>query len=675
MKEPTYIPRDFMRKHFTKEWNDPYHWLLEAPTHKLIAKENEYYKHSTHLDKEILRELNLRFENTKPQLRIKTDEGYYVTLLNKNKLSKMTVTVPNTGDSKKERVIEIDDDIINYQFGKQGRYLFYSKESEDGSEVGRIHIRNIIKDRQIDILRNVTTTFAIDQDRNIYYGRIDKTGRVSRFYKYVWKTKEEVLLYEEIDPTIDLDITISSCKKFLFVSRVQTFASQVFAISLTDGKNSMHPMTDFKPDVEYQIEYSNGIFYYLITTKHKGYSLQVSRSSKNLREIYRPSHKKSKIILFSVVDSHIYIQEQSAGKSYFYMITPHLHTKKHARIIKLSFPDPVFEITMMTDSINWKSKQLFLRYTAPLTPPTYYTLDWKEMTIDIRNTNGCGYLDKTNYELKLDYVGAHKIPVHYFYRKDLIRPDNQNPLYIIGYGAYGSMTDTNYKSDLIALTERGYICAYAFVRGGGDVSEDWYYCGTNGYKKNTFNDFIAVTRYLQDKFSCPKKTVAFGRSAGGFLIGAIANQAPELYNTIYMQSPFVDVLNTLLDPKLPLTTIESYEFGDPRNNESDFNNLYALAPYENIEKKRYPNIVIELGVNDNRVNYRESLRYVAKMRSMRDAGNGTKVLLCIDRNTGHFPNDVIEIELAKKTRTLAFIMKNIEGSSLRRQTRKTRKIN
>jgi oligopeptidase B len=651
MKEPRYEMKEYNRKHFGVEWSDPFHWLLDAPLKSIVSNENEYYESVARFDRNLYRELNLRHDKTKPLLRIRTKEGYYVNLLNRNRLSKMSVILPNT-----DKEILIDEDVIYYQFDTANRFVFYSKDAEDGSEKGRIHVRNLRLDRQRDILRNVTTTFGVDQDRNIYYGRSDSTGRVTRFCKYVWKTQREDLIFEEMDPTIDLEIAVSSCKTMLFLRRVQTFTAQIFSINLRDGKNVMREMTPFETGVDYEMEYSNGRYYALTNLRHKNYSIMLHEPNKPGREVFHPGHSTAKIVSFNVIDDIIFVHEQSRGKSFFYMIT--VKNTEKPRIIKVAFPEPAFDITLMTDSIDWTQKKIYVRYSSPITPPTYYEINWAKQSMERKYASGCGYIDKTRYKMKIDYVGDNRIPVVYFYREDMLKDDNSNPLYIAGYGAYGMNTDISYKSDLITLTERGFICAYAYVRGGGDVSQDWYYEGTNLNKRNTFLDFIEVTRHLQKMYSRPDRTVAFGRSAGGFLMGAIANRAPELYNTIYMQVPFLDVLNTLMDATQPLTTIEYLEFGSPSTNEAEFKNLKEWAPYENIEKKRYPNIIIEVGRQDPRVNYRESIRYIAKMRMMR-RHNGTKMLLYVDTTTGHFPNDTVEKELVKKTRSLRFIMDNV----------------
>jgi oligopeptidase B len=225
-----------------------------------------------------------------------------------------------------------------------------------------------------------------------------------------------------------------------------------------------------------------------------------------------------------------------------------------------------------------------------------------------------------------------KIPVSLVYKKGLKR-DGQNPLLIYAYGAYGDNVNPYFEQEMISLLDRGFVYAVANVRGGSEMGQYWYDDGKMLKKKNTFYDFIDVTEFLiKEKYTSPKKVYAWGVSAGGLLVGTVANMRPDLYNGLYAQVPFVDALTTMLDPSLPLTIGEYDEWGNPED-KTYYDYIKSYSPYDNITSKDYPHIFVTAGLHDSQVQYWEPAKWVAKLRTMKTDNN--LLLLQTDMNAGH----------------------------------------
>lgn len=250
-------------------------------------------------------------------------------------------------------------------------------------------------------------------------------------------------------------------------------------------------------------------------------------------------------------------------------------------------------------------------------------METKEKTVLKETEVLGGKFDKNNYESERLWATASdgvKIPMSVIYRKG-IKKDGSNPLLIYGYGSYGSTIDPYFSSVRLSLLDRGFIFVIAHVRGGEYLGRQWYEDGKLLTKKNTFTDFVAASQYLVDQgYTSPKHLYASGGSAGGLLMGAIANIAPNLYNGIIASVPFVDVVTTMLDDSIPLTTGEYDEWGNPNILEY-YNYIKSYSPYDNVEAKNYPNMLVTTGLHDSQVQYYEPAKWVAKLRDMKTDNN------------------------------------------------------
>ena len=288
---------------------------------------------------------------------------------------------------------------------------------------------------------------------------------------------------------------------------------------------------------------------------------------------------------------------------------------------------------------NTEQQSTLLRYvyTSPTTPSTTYDYDVRtgQRTL-LKQEPVLGDFDSRNYVAEFRFVPARdgaRVPVTLLYRKGT-RLDGTAPLYQYAYGSYGFSTDPTFRTTVLSLVDRGFVYAIAHIRGGQEMGRLWYDQGRLQNKMNSFNDFIDVTRHLvKDKVADPARVFAMGGSAGGLLMGGIANMAPELYKGIVSHVPFVDVVTTMLDESIPLTTNEFDEWGNPASNKATYDYLLAYSPYDQVKAQRYPAMLVTSGLWDSQVQYWEPTKWVARLRTLKTDNN--PLLLRTNMEAGH----------------------------------------
>ena len=276
-------------------------------------------------------------------------------------------------------------------------------------------------------------------------------------------------------------------------------------------------------------------------------------------------------------------------------------------------------------------------YSSMITPQSTYDYDFKtrKSTLLKQQEIPSGY-DKSQYETSRQWAVARdgvKVPISVMWKKGT-KLDGKSPMLLYAYGSYGASMTPNFSSNRLSLVDRGMIYAIAHIRGGSELGEKWRQDGRMFKKVNTFNDFVDSAKWLIDnKYTSPDRLVIQGGSAGGLLMGAVQNQAPELFKASIVQVPFVDVMNTMIDETLPLTTEEWVEWGNPRDDKKAWDYMYSYSPYENVQAKKYPNMLVEISLNDSQVPYWEGAKYVAKLRDMKKDDN--TILLKTNMGAGH----------------------------------------
>jgi oligopeptidase B len=301
----------------------------------------------------------------------------------------------------------------------------------------------------------------------------------------------------------------------------------------------------------------------------------------------------------------------------------------------LPFPEPVYSAFVSTNR-EFKTSLLRYSYQSFITPPSTYDYDVKaDKSTLLKQQPVLGGYDQKQYESERVYATAAdgtKIPVSIVYKKGF-RRDGSRPLHLYAYGSYGISSNPSFSSARLSLLDRGFAYAVAHIRGGGDLGKPWYDDGKLMKKKNTFGDFVAAAEHLVgEKYTSKDRLVISGGSAGGLLMGAVANLRPDLFRVVVSYVPFVDVINTMLDPTLPLTIQEYLEWGNPNDKEA-FQYMKAYSPYDNIAAANYPAMLVRVSLNDSQVPYWEGAKYVARLRAMKTDKN--VLLLKANMGAGH----------------------------------------
>jgi oligopeptidase B len=302
---------------------------------------------------------------------------------------------------------------------------------------------------------------------------------------------------------------------------------------------------------------------------------------------------------------------------------------------EIEFPEPVYSAGL-SNNPEFNTSVLRFGYQSLTTPSSVFDYDMNKHTRTLlKQTPVLGGYDPANYTAERVYATASdgtKIPISLVYRKGMKR-DGKSPMLLYGYGSYGISIDPNFSSNRVSLLDRGVVYAIAHIRGGGEMGEDWREQGRMMFKKNTFTDFIASAEHLiKEKYTASDRLVIQGGSAGGLLVGAVTNMRPDLFKAVIAQVPFVDVVNTMLDASLPLTTSEYLEWGNP-NDKAAYAYIKSYSPYDNIAAKAYPAMLVKVSLNDSQVPYWEGTKYVARLRAMKTDTN--PLLLKVNMGAGH----------------------------------------
>jgi oligopeptidase B len=409
-----------------------------------------------------------------------------------------------------------------------------------------------------------------------------------------------------------------------------------------------------EPNHEFDVDHYNGLFY--ITTNKNAKNFRVvtapmnDPSEKNWKPFidHNPAIKINGLLFFA---NHIVVSEREGGLTHLRVIDP--KTKQSHRI---TTEEPDYALSLAGNP-EFNTTTVRFNYQSMVTPSSIYDYDLntRERKL-LKRQEVLGDYDPSRYEAKRLWAVARdgtKVPLSVVYRKG-IALDGKAPLLLYGYGSYGSSGAPTFSSNRLSLLDRGVIYANAYIRGGGELGEEWREQGRMMQKLNTFQDFIDVADYLvKNKYTSPERLVIQGGSAGGLLVGAVTNMRPELFKAVVAQVPFVDVINTMLDASLPLTTSEYLEWGNP-NEKAAFDYMMKYSPYDNVTAKNYPAMLVQVSLNDSQVPYWEGTKLVAKLRAVKTDKN--TLLLKANLGAGHGGSSGRYDALRETAFTYAFVL-------------------
>lgn len=477
--------------------------------------------------------------------------------------------------------------------------------------------------------------WANDSKTLFYVEKNRETLLTEKVRKHVAGTSavDNKTVYTEKDKSNYLYLDKSRSNKFLLISSSATMSTEVFYLDADKPENEFRPIQPRMKEVKYAVDEQNGKFLILTNLEAKNFRLMETPVDKtgvaNWKEVI--PHRKD-----------VLLEDVNAFRDY-YVLTERkdgltevsVHNNKTKEDHYLEFGEPAY-MSVIGSNPEFNTSLLRFEYTSLTTPYSVFDYDMKSRTKKLmKEQKVAGGYNKEEYvteRLHATAADGVKVPVSIVYRKGF-RKDGNSPLLLYGYGSYGYSSDASFSSNRLSLLNRGFAYAIAHVRGGQELGREWYEQGKLMKKKNTFTDFITVAEYLVDQqYTSPSHFYAYGGSAGGLLMGAVANMKPELWNGIVAEVPFVDVVTTMLDESIPLTTNEFDEWGNPKNKDA-YEYMKSYSPYDNVKNVEYPNILVITGLHDSQVMYFEPAKWVAKLRDFKKGDN--LILLQTHMDYGH----------------------------------------
>ena len=503
-----------------------------------------------------------------------------------------------------------------------------------------IHIKDLRTGEILaDKIQNTTgrITWAND-NKTLFYTKKDKvTLRSYQIYRHIIGTdpSEDVLVFEEDDETFGCFIYKTKSRKYLMIGSYQTLSSEYRFLDANDPLGDWQVIQPRENNLEYSVSHFEDKFYIKTNWDAKNFRLMktsIYSTSKNYWQEVIPHRKDVLLRSIDVFKNYLVVNERNEGLRKTRVINWQDNSEYY-----ITFNDPSYSL-YSSSNLEFDTDLFRFVYTSLTTPRSVYDFNMvsKQRTLLKQKQVLGGDFDSDNYVSERIFAnsrdGKTQIPISLVYRKGL-QKNGANPLLLNGYGSYGSSSDPYFSSVRLSLLDRGFTYAIAHVRGGQEMGRDWYEDGKLLKKKNTFYDFIDCAKHLIDtKFTSSEHIYATGGSAGGLLMGAVINMEPELFNGVIAGVPFVDVINTMWDESIPLTTGEFDEWGNPKEKEY-YDYMKSYSPYDNIENINYPNLLITTGYWDSQVQYWEPAKWIAKIRDIR--ANDNLLLMHCNMDVGH----------------------------------------
>ena len=633
---------------------DNYYWLNERENPEVIDylnKENEYYQKSTAHTKQFQDELFLEMKS-----RIKEDDSsvpylyngyYYITRYETGKDYPIYSRKKGSLDAKEEIMFDCNEmakgqsyfNLSGISISEDNKWVAYGIDLVSRRQY-TIQIKNLETGEILPVkLENTTggSTWAGD-NKTLFYTRKDaQTLRSDKIYKHTLgaEASTDVMVFHEKDDTFSTFVYKEKSKKYLVIGSSSTLTSEY---QILDAKN---PNGEFKifqkrtRGLEYSISHYGDSFY-IVTNKDKATNFKLMKTpetataAENWKDLIE--HRKDVLLEgIEIFKDYLVVEERSNGLNKI-RIMPWSGKGEYY----LPFESETYT-AYTTTNVDFDTEILRYGYQSMATPSSVidFNMSTQEKKVLKEQEVLGGKFDKNNYIEERVWATATdgtKVPISMVYRKG-IKKDGKNPLLLYAYGSYGATMDPYFSSTRLSLLDRGFIYAIAHIRGGEDLGREWYENGKLLKKINTFTDFIDCSKFvIAEKYTSSEHLYAEGGSAGGLLMGAIVNMNPELYNGVIAQVPFVDVITTMLDDTIPLTTGEYDEWGNP-NEKKYYDYMLSYSPYDQVKAQAYPNMYVSTGLHDSQVQYWEPAKWVAKLRVMKT--NDKQLFLDTNMDAGH----------------------------------------
>lgn len=536
------------------------------------------------------------------------------------------------------------------------QYLAYL-ENRDGTDRYTLRVRDLASGEWLsDEVPNVFISDSIEWDASgqyLFYISVDESQRPYQLWRHKLGDKEDILIYEEADMTCVISLSQSRDGQYLFLQSSSKTTSETRYLHTHQPTENWTLFQAKRPNIEYTLEHWQGDFLVLTNENATNFRLQKCPTTNRqpLEDVFPYDETRYLTNVYPFADALVLEGRDNGLTQVWIYAQGELH--------RLEWSETVYTVRVL-EQYEFQTHELLLQYESFLTPKTTYAVHLQQLTKEALLVQEIpGKFDPTLYTQQREYAYSEdgtKIPISLVYRKDALHK-GPAPLLLNGYGSYGICFDPVFQAQNLPLLDRGLIIAIAHVRGGGEMGRSWYESGKLQQKMNTFTDFIDCAKHLIKKgYTSPEILAARGGSAGGLLMGTVANMAGELFAVIEADVPFVDVVTTMLDPTIPLTTLEYDEWGNPEN-ETDYHYMKSYSPYDNVKAKDYPHLLVTTGLNDPRVGYWEPAKWVAKLRVMKTDEH--MIVMRIHMGAGHFGSSG-RLEMWKERATqMAFLLDKI----------------
>ncbi len=635
---------------------DDYAWLREKTSPEVTAfleQENAYtravMKPTEVLQAALYKEMLSHIKETDVSVPFRAGAYFYYSRTEQGAQYPIYCRKHGSLDASEEIMLDMNQLAIGESFmalgaltvSDDGNLLAYTTDTT-GFRQYTLHIKDLRTGEVLpDQAQRVGSVVWTADNRTLFYSVEDEeTKRQFQVFRHVVgrPQAEDVLVYEESDERFNVGVGRTRDKKYMVLESASHTTSESQFLPADQPESQWALIEPRKENIEYSADHRDGLWYIRVNDTARTFRIVTAPWDNPGRAHWREliAHRDDVMLEdLELFQSFAVLEERFDGLPHLRILNFDAQGAFAGPSPQIAFPEPTYSAhphvnrEFVTDTFRYG-------YTSLVSPTSVYEYNvlTNESTL-LKELEIPGGFDRSLYQSERLFATAPdgaKIPVSLVYRKDK-KGEGTNPLYIYGYGSYGHALPVGFNSNRLSLLDRGFVLAYAHIRGGGDMGKPWHDAGRLMNKMNTFTDFIAITEYLTAHgYGDPRRVAMEGGSAGGLLMGAVANLRPDLYRAVLSHVPFVDVMNTMLDPTLPLTIAEYEEWGDPNQPEA-FEYMLQYSPYDNLERKEYPAMLVKTSLNDSQVMYWEPAKYVAKLRTLKT--DDRLLLLETNMSAGH----------------------------------------
>ncbi|MBD2501092.1 S9 family peptidase [Anabaena azotica] len=630
---------------------DNYFWMRDLDNPKVVEyleAENLYTKammqHTEELQSKLYDEMLSRIKETDLSVPYRKDNYYYYSRTEAGKAYRIYCRKQGDLDASEEILLDENELAAGHDFFELGtlaispnhQILAYSYDTSGSEQYTLLFLDLNTYELYPESIAETSYSFCwCNDNKTCFYTKIDEANRPYQLYKHSLGTSPEKdeLVYHEADNAYALAVGKTRSQAYILMSLQSSITTEFHYLDANNPHSDFQIIYPRESGIEYDVEHHSDDFYIVTNQEATNFKLvktPIAAPSKENWQTVIPHREDVLLSGVSLFTNHLVIYERKDG-----LETARVRDLSTGSESNIIFPEPTYQFSEGSNP-EFNTNILRFNYNSLITPPSVFDYDMDTHERELKKqTEVLGNYDQNQYQSEWLLATAEdgtQIPISIVYKRG-IEKDGRNPLLLTGYGAYGVSYPASFSSARLALLDRGIVCAIAHIRGGEEMGRKWYEDGKFLQKKNTFTDFIASAEYLiKEGWTASDRLAITGGSAGGLLMGAVINLRPELFKVVVADVPFVDVVTTILDTSLPLSAMEWEEWGNP-NDKVYYDYMKSYSPYDNVEAKDYPHLLITAGLNDSRVKYWEPAKWTAKLRQLKTDNN--ILLLKTNMDAGH----------------------------------------